>query len=707
MEAPVRARKGRSDNRVAWAQTVCDSTPSRERDPSMSTRRPGALQPRAQTDRPASVTSRISRTMSQVGPGPSPKSGLWGDIEPLPGFGPTHPSTAMPGFPAVEFSDLRAPTFSREALRRGGVIMPTPARRPGSIAQPASPRKVPPPASPRKVQLVATPPLPSEELKRKPSAKLLFLSRKMSSRRSASQPAVPTLSTMPPPPLPTSPAVTRMGSPASPMSRPLRSPVQRAPGTSTMLPRPPHMQQPRPALHPHIERRVAGSTPPRVGPLPPGARPMLPPGAMPMLPPGAMPHYPPPQARSPSLASPIRANGSSTISGTPISGTPMVPPPPPPQVMRSWAPPGQPPLRHYRSSPTLRSGQMVPIPPVPPMPAVIPHAQSQYRPPHEFAPVPPQMWASRSEHAGSPAPDFSRRKPDVPQLPPLDLGSESKDFIDGLEGLEGALGMLNLPDLPSDGSLLPDLPSPQAAVADDATEPATSDKTISPPSSPKRWPPRASPVGRPASVCPPATLSPPCARMHPSSAPSTPLLPTTALDTAVETLKPETHDQPPIRPPRSPLRSRAELPETSPSLDSCESFSLPPRGMSLYASMDDDLRLLGSVTPTPKGYSTPPRSARMGRSSSSMSHESTLSLSSESTLSSLTSASSAASVDMPDPIAEDVSEDVHARVGVYDMDDRMDYGPRRGDVPRRQVLLEVKRAERAERAKSSIASVET
>lgn len=369
-------------------------------------------------------------------------------------------------------------------------------------------------------------------------------------------------------------------------------------------------------------------------------------------------------------------------------------------------------------------------------PSLMPAAtQSQYRPPHEFAPVPPQMWA-RPQQATSASPDgFARGGPHVPQLPPLGFTQRksSPDLTAELEGLEGALGMLCLPDLPSDGDLLPDLPNPNPHAADDKTEPATSDKTISPPGSPKRWPPRASPIERSASVCPPQLLGVPGNRMHPSSAPSTPMLPTTELEREsrrpMETLASiETIDVRPSgasvdgtvppRPARSPLRRRAGM---SPSLDSCgDSFNPPPRGMSLYVTLDDDLHRPGAMTPTPTPQSTcstPPRARPMGRSSSSMSHESSLSLSSESTLSSLTSASSAASVDMPDPIAEDLSEDLHVGpVSVFGdmMDQKMEYDrPRRGEVPRRQVVMEgageservAVISKRAERARSSIAAV--
>lgn len=299
-----RIRRGRGGSKVAWAQTVHETGQSDSimgldlSAPSMRARPVTAPRPSTYHDRPnrASRLRRQPSLSSIPSSRSSTPSGLWNE-EPYE-MPANHPSTVMPGFPAMEFSDLRAPKFSRAGLRNSGVVMPVAARRPASV--------------------VVSPPTPEPESEPKG---LGSIARRIS-RRMASSPSLrdlsQTLSASP------SPRV------ASPQPRP----------TSTHLPSGAAMP----------DRPVLG---PPAAPPPPGVFVQLPPGAG--LPTYA-PRPAPPRGASPRAAPQLPPG---MLPAAPQNGRGLLVGAPPRAITPTNS---RPPLRHFRSSPGIRPVPLEPLP---------------------------------------------------------------------------------------------------------------------------------------------------------------------------------------------------------------------------------------------------------------------------------------------------------------------------------------------------------
>ncbi|TXT12307.1 uncharacterized protein COLE_02717 [Cutaneotrichosporon oleaginosum] len=642
----LRERRGRARAQVSWAQTIAVPGEFEE----LATARPANPRSITSSDGSSRYTSsmystderpalRASRSLSaRARPGNRPTSaasstsigpaGLWFDV---PAPAAPHPSTCMPGFPSQEFPDHRPPKFSRELLRRPGVIMPKAAPRPASIATDHAPRPTPRPQPQPQPQ---PQPLPQ----RQPSTSRVagFLSRKLSKRAvSVSGPAPD----VPPLPLP----IPRGAAPSMPIT-PVQHGHQRS-QTSTHMPpgfAPPHHPQWPPQSMPARFRGTALPAgaghflPPGAAPLPASrmAVPSLPPGAMPMassLPPGAMP------AR-----------------GVP----PLQPQPMQPHVLSSQEAARQA-LRHYRSSPAL---MRVASPP-------LPTTWVERTPP----PMPGQL--GYDEDMGVRQPDFAHPPvQDTPKdvRPPhlsVDFGGAGDLWAD----LESSFGALSLPDLPADAES-PSSPGSDASHTTTATTRATHTTHVA-----------RDAYSESGTCSETGTFSEAGHSLRAASSDvghAAPLRRGTASDIGHSTAPLVTGMQRDVfsdaghgleriySPPGSPVLAKAAqraasesefpLASWSPGHKLCASAPgtpvfLPPRGESLVASS------LGATSSRPFGLlHTPPRRTS-SRSPSSMSLRSSTSLASESTVSSLpstmtsmTSASSAASVEMPDPIAEDI-----------------------------------------------------
>lgn len=375
----LRERRGRARAQVSWAQTIAVPPSSTDYMEEISTARP--VNPRRSMDRVSFASSdarsfasssssydghgrrsadgsirpalRPSRSLSssiRTGGGrphsttSTTSAGLWFDIPPQT---TPHPSTCMPGFPAVEFHDHRPPKFSRDLLRRPGVVMPKPASRPASIATDRLSSAPNNNVVPARQQSVSRP----AGLSRQTSVSKQvggFFSRRLS-KRSASHP-------------PPGERESALSPPAHPSQRGPHGPMQGMPTTPRRNPSMGHAMTPQrgspmsgasmggsPMSPPHAGAPSYVQWPPQTMPgrfrgsaLPPGAGYYLPPGAgithdgsSYPLPPGAMPTSPP------------NAGGQMHGMGMPTSIQPPAHVLSPHEAARQA-------LRHYRSSPALR-----------------------------------------------------------------------------------------------------------------------------------------------------------------------------------------------------------------------------------------------------------------------------------------------------------------------------------------------------------------
>ncbi|BEJ14713.1 hypothetical protein CspHIS471_0404800 [Cutaneotrichosporon sp. HIS471] len=683
----VRERRGRAHAQVSWAQTIAVPPTSSDFMEELTPARPGRSVPSNDghsdmSRRSTSIDSersvlRAARSLSvRVRPGNRPASaasststgpaGLWFDV-PVPS--PPHPSTCMPGFPQQEFPDHRPPKFSRELLRRPGVIMPKAA--PRSVTMP---KEAPRPAS--IATEYAAHPLPSTaQPQRQASTSRMsgFLSRKLSkiSHAAPHEPPAPPLPVpMPQGPVSQSMSITSVGQHPSPVrATPYRSPMSLPPGFGS-----PHG----PRVSPQHPQWPSQSMPARFrgAALPPGAGHFLPPGAGPTLPshmsnaiPTHMPNALPPGA----------------MAARPMTHRMPLPVQPPhvlsPQEAARQA------LRHFRSSPALRVTSTLEG-----VPEDLPTQWVERIPPPPVSPLGgPQGYDDelvvRAPNFAHPPIQDAPKQPTVARPPHLSVDFGSGDIW---ADLESSFGVLSLPDLPADAE------SPDSPCSNDshtttatATTRATHTTYVVPGYD------AYSEVGHSQvrEAASDADHAAPCRTAASDLGYTATVRRGTSSDVGHSTARVTAIQHRDVfsetghgdfermySPPSSPVRAKAAQRAASESECTIETWSpkhklsasapgtpmfgsvgrLPPRGESLVASS------LGATSNrpvfTPLMLNTPPvrtssrsPSSLSLRSSTSMASESTIS-SLPSTMTSMTTASSAASVEMPDPIAEDESD---------------------------------------------------
>ncbi|BEI99449.1 hypothetical protein CcaverHIS631_0404920 [Cutaneotrichosporon cavernicola] len=698
----VRERRGRAHAQVSWAQTIAVPPTSNDFMEELTPTRSGRSVPSNDghsdmSRRSTSIDSerpvlRAARSISfRARPGNRPASaasststgpaGLWYDV-PVPP--PPHPSTCMPGFPQQEFPDARPPKFSRELLRRPGVIMPK-----------AAPRSVTMPKEATRPASIATE-YAAHPLRQPSTSRMSgFLSRKLSKISLAAHhepPAPPVPVPMPQGPVSQSMSITPVGQHPSPIrATPHRSPTSLPPGqhpspvraaphrSPTSLP--PGFGSPQgPRVSPQHLQWPSQSTPARYrgAALPPGAAHLLPPGAGPTLPshmPNAIPTHMPNDLPPGAMAARPMTHGMPL----PVQPTHVLSP----QEAARQA------LRRFRSSPALRVTS-----PLEGVPEDLPTQWVERIPPPPVSPLGgPQGYDDelvvRAPNFAHPPIQDAPKQTTVARPPHLSIDFGSGDIW---ADLESSFGVLSLPDLPADAES-PDSPGSNDSHTTTAT--ATTRATHATYVVPEydeysevghsqvreaaSDADHAAPIRRTVSSGLGYTAT---VRRGTSSDVGHSTARVTAIQHHRDVFSETGHGgfERMYSPPSSPVRAKAAQRAASESECTIESWSpkhklsasapgtpvfgsvgrLPPRGESLVASS------LGATSNrpmfTPLMLNTPPvrtssrsPSSLSLRSSTSMASESTIS-SLPSTMTSMTTASSAASVEMPDPIAEDESD---------------------------------------------------